>query len=55
MLIFYLYVPTFQQHLHMKYISLSSYDIPELVVTMVMSLIRVAANKEATKQTVPSG
>jgi hypothetical protein len=36
----------------MKNISLSSYDIPELVV---MSLIRVAANKEATKQTVPSG
>jgi hypothetical protein len=37
------------------YIFLSSYDIPELVVTMVMSLIRVAANKEATKQMVPSG
>jgi hypothetical protein len=29
---FHLYVPTFQQHLHMKYISLSWSDIPELVV-----------------------
>ena len=29
---FYLYVPTFQQHLHMDYISLNCSHIPELVV-----------------------
>jgi hypothetical protein len=38
-----------QQHLHMEYISLSWYDIPELVVPIKISLIRVAANKEATE------
>jgi hypothetical protein len=29
---FILYVATFQQHLHMEYISLSCYNIPEHVV-----------------------
>jgi hypothetical protein len=29
---FHLYVATFQQHLHMEYMSLSWYDIPELLV-----------------------
>jgi hypothetical protein len=45
-----LYVATFQQHLHMEYISLSWYAIPELVVP-----IRVAANKEATESRIPLG
>ena len=36
---FHLYVATFQQHLHMEYISLSWYDIPELVVPIRISLI----------------
>jgi hypothetical protein len=36
---FYLYAATFQQHLHMEYISLSWYDIPELVVPNMISLI----------------
>ena len=37
--IFHLYVATFQQHLYMEYISLSRYDIPELVVPVRISLI----------------
>ena len=36
---FHLYVATFQQHLHMEYIYLSWYDIPELVVPIRISLI----------------
>ena len=36
---FHLYVATFQQHLHMEYISLSWYDIPELLVSIRISLI----------------
>jgi hypothetical protein len=36
---FHLYVATFQQHLLMKYISLSWYNIPELVVPIKISLI----------------
>ena len=36
---FHLYVVTLQQHLHMEYISLSWYDIPELVVNIRISLI----------------
>ena len=36
---FHLYVVTFQQHLHMEYISLSWYDIPEFVVPIRMSLV----------------
>ena len=36
---FHLYVATFQLHLHMDYISLSWYDIPELVVPIRISLI----------------
>ena len=34
------YVATFQQHPHMEYIYLSWYDIPELVVSIRISLIR---------------
>ena len=37
-LTFHLYVATFQQHLHMEYISLSLYDIPEFVVPIRISL-----------------
>jgi hypothetical protein len=37
--IFNLYVATFQQHLHMEYISLSWFDIPELMVAIMISLI----------------
>ena len=33
------WLATFQQHLHMQYISLSWYDIPELVVPIRISLI----------------
>ena len=51
---FHLYVATFQQHLHMEFISLRWNDIPELVVPIRMSLI-VAANKEATEPRVPFG
>jgi hypothetical protein len=36
---FHLYVAAFQQHLHMEYIYLSWYDIPELVVPIRISLI----------------
>jgi hypothetical protein len=36
---FHLYVVTFQQHLHMEYISLSWYAIPELVVPIRIFLI----------------
>ena len=37
--IFNLYVATFQQHLYMEYISLSWFDIPELMVAIMISLI----------------
>jgi len=37
--IFHLYVATLQQHLHMEYISLSWYDIPELVFPIMISVI----------------
>ena len=36
---FHLYVATFQQHLHMEYISLRWYDIPDLVIPIKISLI----------------
>ena len=36
---FYLFVAKFKQKLHMKYISLSWYDIPKLVVPIRISLI----------------
>jgi len=36
---FHLYVATLQQHPHMEYISLSWYEISELVVPIMMSLI----------------
>jgi len=36
---FHLYVATLQRHLHMENISLSWYDIPELVVPVSISLI----------------
>jgi hypothetical protein len=36
---FHLHVATFQQHLHMEYISLRWYDIPELVVPIRITLI----------------
>ena len=36
---FHSYVAIFQQHLHMEYISLSWYDIPELVVPIRIPLI----------------
>ena len=36
---FHSYVATSQQHLHMEYISLSKYGIPELVVSIRISLI----------------
>jgi hypothetical protein len=39
----------------MEYISLRLYDIPELVVPIRMSLIKDAANKEATETRVPIG
>ena len=35
----HLYAATFQQHLHIEYISISWYDIPELVVPIWISLI----------------
>jgi hypothetical protein len=37
---FNLYVATFQQHLHIEYISPSWYDITELVVPIRISLIK---------------
>jgi hypothetical protein len=36
---FHSYVATFQQHMHMEYISLNGYHIPELVVPIRISLI----------------
>jgi hypothetical protein len=36
---FHLYVAIFQQHLHMEFISLSWYDIPEFVVPIRISLL----------------
>jgi hypothetical protein len=35
----HLYVATFQQHLHMEYVSLSWYGIPEFLVPITISLI----------------
>ena len=52
---FHWYVTTFQQYLHMDYISLSWSDIPELVVFIRISWKRVAANRETTKPMVPIG
>jgi hypothetical protein len=37
---FHLYVATLQQHLHMEYISLSSSDIPELLVPIIIFFYR---------------
>jgi hypothetical protein len=37
--IYSVYIATFHQHLHMEYISLSWYDIPELVFPIMISLI----------------
>ena len=50
---FHLYVATFQQHLHMEYISLRWYDIPDLWFLSGFPWQRVAANKEATEPRVP--
>jgi hypothetical protein len=52
---FHLYVATFQQYLHMEYISISWSDIPELVVSVRISWKRVAANRETTEPRVPIG
>ena len=41
------YVATFQQHLHMEYIYLSWYDIPELVVPVKISLIEGCCYQES--------
>jgi len=46
-------VATFHQHLYMEYISVSRYNILEVAVPSMISLI--AANKEATEARVPSG
>ena len=35
----YLYVVTFQKHLHLEYLLISWYDIPELVVPIMVSRI----------------
>jgi hypothetical protein len=39
----------------MEYISLSLYDIPELVVPIRISLIEGSANKKATEPMIPLG
>ena len=52
---FHLYVATFQQYLHMEYISISWSDIPELVVFIKISWKRVATNRETTEPRVPLG
>jgi hypothetical protein len=52
---FHLYVATFQQYLHMEYISISWSDIPKLVVSIRISWKRVAANKEITEPRFPIG
>ena len=39
------YVATFQQHLHMEYISLSSYDIPELLLPIRTSLVEACCQQ----------
>ena len=39
----------------MEYIFLSWSDIPECVIPIMMYLMRVAANKEATEPKVPNG
>jgi hypothetical protein len=46
---FYLFVATFQQRLHMEYISLSWYDIPEFVGPIMISLIECWASNETTE------
>jgi hypothetical protein len=45
----------FQQHLHMDHISPSWSDIPELVVSLMNSMIVVAANTKTTGPRVASG
>jgi hypothetical protein len=42
----------FQQRLHWDYISLNRYNISGLVVHIMLSLITVAANKDATESRV---
>ena len=51
---FHLHVETFQKNLYIEYIALGRSDIPDLVVTIIISLMRVA-NKEATDPRVPNG
>jgi hypothetical protein len=52
---FHIYLTTFQHYLHMEYISLSWFDIAELVVSIRTSWKRVAANRETTEPRVPIG
>ena len=52
---FHLFEPTFKQHLHMEYISLRWYDIPELVVPITISLREGCCYKEATQPRVLFG
>ena len=51
--IFHLYTATFQHYLHMDYIFLSWYDIPELVVPIRKYVVESAGNKETTEPGVP--
>jgi hypothetical protein len=51
-LIFHLYVVTTQLHLH---ISLSVYDIPDIVVVIMISMTEVSTNKETTEPGILSG
>ena len=52
---FHLYIAPFQQHLHMEYLYLRWYDIPELVAPIRISMIEDDANTEATETRVPFG
>ena len=52
---FLLYIATFHQLLHMEYVALLWFDIPEFVVHIRISLIYGSANKDATELSVPSG
>jgi hypothetical protein len=52
---FHLFEATFKQHLHIEYISLRLYDIPELVVPITISLREDCCYKEATQSRVPFG
>ena len=52
---FHLFEATFKQHLHIEYISLRLYDIPELVVPITISLREGCCYKEATQPRVPFG